>query len=268
MTHSSTPPDASAVSAFGYTETRAMWQAVLASGVLGFLFLLVVTAAVNDPAALAESGAPIADVIRDILGSFVGTALLILVAIAIFACGLVILMSGVRLIWAMSRDQRLPGWQVLHKVSPRFKTPLNATVAMTTISAGILGLFSTSTDALFKLFSAATLLPAIIYAITVALYLATRRRLPASAGFSLGRWEVPVVVVAMVWLVFVLSLFRDASFTDPWIYVVFMVAIGAVYLAYLLVTRGTHGLKMPEMRSIDAELDHTATIHAGEDVAR
>ncbi|MCV7290145.1 amino acid permease [Mycolicibacterium wolinskyi] len=237
---------------------RAMWQAVLASGVLGFLFLLVVTAAVNDPTALAQSGTPIADVIRDILGSFVGTALLILVAIAIFACGLVILMSGVRLVWAMSRDRRFPGWQVLHKVSPRFGTPLNATVVMTVISAVILGLFSTSTDALFKLFSAATLLPAIIYAITVVLYIATRRRLPASSGFSLGRWELPVLVVAVAWLVFELSLFRDASFRDPWLYAAVMVAIGAVYLTYLLLTRGRDGLKMPQMSSIDAELDHAA----------
>lgn len=243
---------------------KAMWQAVLASGVLGFLFLLVVTAAVNDPATLAESGTPIADVIRDILGNFVGTALLVLVAIAIFACGLVILMSGVRLVWAMSRDERFPGWQVLHKVSPRFKTPLNATIAFTVISAGILGIFSTSTDALFKLFSAATLLPAIIYAIVVALYVATRRKLPASAGFSLGRWETPVLVVAVVWLVFVLALFRDASFKDPWIYVAVMVALGGVYLVYLLATRGRHGLKMPDLTSVDAELDAVAGVeHPG-----
>jgi len=237
---------------------RAMWQAVLASGVLGFLFLLVVTAAVEDPTALAESGTPIADVIRDILGSYVGTALLVLVAIAIFACGLVILMSGVRLVWAMSRDQRFPGWQMLHKVSPRFKTPLNATVLMVVVSAAILGLFSTSTDALFKLFSAATLLPAIIYAITVGLYIAKRRDLPASAGFSLGRWEFPIMAVAVVWLVFELSLFRDASFRDPWIYVAVMVAIGAAYLGYLLATRGRAGLRMPDMHSIDAELDTIA----------
>ncbi|MGV0815780.1 amino acid permease [Mycolicibacterium boenickei] len=238
---------------------RAMWQAVLASGVLGFLFLLVVTAAVNDPTTLAQSGTPIADVIRDVLGSFVGTALLIFVAVGIFACGLVITMSGVRLVWAMSRDQRFPGWQVLHKVSPRFKTPLNATVAMFIISSVILGVFSTSTDALFKLFSAATLLPAIIYAITVALYIAKRRKLPASAGFSLGRWEMPIIAVAVVWLVFALSLFRDSSFRDPWLYIAAMVAIGAVYLGYLLITRGKDGLRMPAMASIDAELDHVVS---------
>ena len=249
---------------------RAMWQAVLASGVLGFLFLLVVTAGVSDPVALKESGTPIADVIRDILGSFVGTALLVLVAIAIFACGLVILMTGVRLVWAMSRDERFPGWQVLHKVSPRFKTPLNATIVMTAISAVILGLFSTSTDALFKLFSAATLLPAIIYAITVGLYIAKRRQLPESTGFTLGRWETPILVVAVVWLVFELSLFRDASFRDPWLYVLVMVVIGAIYLGFLLVTRGVHGLRMPDMHSIDAELDHVALddAHGTKDVPR
>jgi amino acid transporter len=234
---------------------RAMWQAVLASGVLGFFFLLVVTAAVDDPIALAESGTPIADVIQDVLGSFVGTALLVLVAIAIFACGLVILLTGVRLVWAMSRDERFPGWQMLQKVSPRTKTPLNATIAMTLISAVILGLFSTSTDALFKLFGAATLLPAIIYTITVALYIAKRKQLPSSAGFNLGRWEIPIIVVAVVWLVFELSLFRDASFRDPWIYLAVMVAIGAAYLGFLLVTRGKDGLRMPDIRSIDAEFD-------------
>ncbi len=167
-------------------------------------------------------------------------------------------MSGVRLVWAMSRDQRFPGWQALGKVSPRFKTPLNATVAMFVISSVILALFSTSTDALFKLFSAATLLPAIIYAITVGLYIVKRRQLPPSTGFRLGRWEVPVIAVAVVWLVLALSLFRDASFRDPWLYVLVMVAIGAVYLGYLLITRGKDGLKMPEMASIDAELDHVA----------
>ena len=132
-------------------------------------------------------------------------------------------------------------------------------VLTSVVAAAVLGLFSTSTDALFKLFSAATLLPAIIYTITVALYIAKRRQLPTSAGFSLGRFELPIIIVAVVWLLFELSLFRDASFRDPWLYVLVMVALGAVYLAFLLITRGTRGLRMPEMRSIDAELDGVAT---------
>ena len=75
---------------------RAMWQAVLASGVLGFIFIVAVTLAAGDPVALAESGTPIADVIDNTLGSAVATLLLLMVVLAIFACGLVIMITGVR----------------------------------------------------------------------------------------------------------------------------------------------------------------------------
>jgi amino acid transporter len=237
---------------------RAMWQAVVISGVVGFAFLIAVTAAADDPVALAESGTPVADVIDDVLGTFLGTLLLVLVAIAIFACGLVILITGVRLTWAMSRDRRFPGWQLWRQVDERRGTPRNAAVLVLVVSQVILAIFANREDALFKLFSAATLLPAIIYFSTVALFVFARRRLPPTHGFSLGGWEVPVVALAVGWLVFELSIFRDASFRDPWIYVLVMAAIGGVYLAYLLVTRGTKGLAMPTMESIDAELEGEA----------
>ncbi|GAA2868732.1 amino acid permease [Streptosporangium fragile] len=242
---------------------RAMWQAVLASGVLGFLFLIAVTLLAGDPVELAKSGTPIADVIARVLGPFVGTALLVLVVIAIFACGMVILMTGVRLVWAISRDERFPGWRAWRQVSPRFGTPLNATAFMFAVGELILAVFATRTDALFSLFAAATLLPAVIYTGTVVMYVVKRRSLPPSKGFALGRWENPVLAVALVWLAFELLLFRDASFVGPWIYVLVMLALGAVYLAYLLVRRGgAKGLAMPDMRSVDAELDAGATTAA------
>ena len=61
-------------------------------------------------------------------------------------------------------------------------------------------------------------------------------------------------MVAVVWLAFELALFRDAAFKEAWLYVLVMVAIGAAYLAYLLIRRGSKGLSMPDMHSIDAEL--------------
>lgn len=234
---------------------RAMWQAVVISGVVGFLFLIAVTAAAGDPVALAESATPVADVIESVLGSFVGTLLLVLVAVAIFACGLVILITGVRLTWAMSRDERFPGWQLWRRVDPARGTPRNAALLVLVVAQVILAIFATREDALFKLFSAATLLPALIYFATVLLFVFTRRKLPPTDGFSLGRWELPVVVLATVWLVFELSIFRDASFRDPWIYVLVMVAVGALYLGYLVATRGVAGMAMPRMDSIDADLE-------------
>jgi amino acid transporter len=232
---------------------RAMWQAVLASGVLGFLFLLAVTLAAKNPVKLAASSTPIADIIKTVLGSFIGDLLLILVVISIFACGLVILMTGVRMTWAMSRDKRFPGWQLWQPISARTGTPRNATFFFLIVAEVILAVFAERTGVLFKLFSAATLLPAILYLATVVLFTAKRRSLPPSQGFDLRRWETPVVVLALIWLLFEMSIFRDSSFKDPWIYVGVMAAIGLVYLAYLLVRQGRRGLEMPDMHSIGAE---------------
>lgn len=237
------------------TIPRAVVQAVISLGVLGFLFLVAVTALAGDTAELAESATPVATIITSVLGPVVGRILLVLVVVSIFSCGLVITMSGTRLVWAMSRDERFPGWQLLRRINPRLDTPLFATVFYFIITQALLAVFAASDDALFVLFSAATLLPAIIYAGTVLMYAIKRKSLPPSKGFNLGRFEIPILVLAGVWLVYELLIFRDASFAKPWIYVGIMVVIGLVYLGYLLATRGRHGLTMPDLTDIDRTLD-------------
>jgi amino acid transporter len=241
------------------TVPRSMSQAVLSLGAIGMLFLIAVTALIPDPVELAKSGTPVADVIKSVLGPFVGTALLVMVVISIFSCGLVITMSGARLVWAMSRDKRFPGWQLLQRISPKFGTPLNATLFVTIIAELILAGFAQSQNALFTLFSAATLLPAVIYFGTVLMYLVKRKSLPPTMGFTLGAWEMPVIIGALVWLAFELSIFRDAQFANSWKYVGAMLAVGAVYLAVFLARHGMKGLTMPDMHNIDAQLDVSPT---------
>jgi amino acid transporter len=216
---------------------RAMWSSVLLSGVLGFVFLLAITAATWDIPALTASGTPVADIVEHVLGSVVGKVFLVLVFFSIFACGLVIFITASRLAWAMSRDERFPGYSAMRKVSRTYRTPLLATLVVGVVLEVVLAAFATRTDVLFKLFSAATLMPAIIYFVTVLLYVIKRRSLPTEKGFNLGVWEWPVIVIALVWLVFELLIFRDASFKDPWIYVGVMFVIGLVYFAYMLITR-------------------------------
>jgi amino acid transporter len=246
------------------TVPRAMWQAVVSLGVMGMLFLIAVTATGGDMIALAQSPTPIADVISNVLGSVVGKILLVMVVISIFSCGLTISLSGARLVWAMSRDRRFPGWQFLHVVNKGTGTPLNAMIFMLVVAQVILTVFSFfSTDALFALFSAATLLPALIYAGTVLMYIVKRKSLPPSKGFKLGKWEIPVLVVSAIWLIFELAIFRDQSFRDPWLYVLVMLAIGGAYLAYLLIRHGRQGLTMPDLHDIDKELDADAVAVEG-----
>jgi hypothetical protein len=89
------------------------------------------------------------------------------------------------------------------------------------------------------------------------MYVLKRKQLPPSRGFTLGRFEVPVLVLASVWLVYELAIFRDASFAQPRLYVLVMVAIGVLYLAYLLIRRGVSGMTMPDMVDIDRMLDES-----------
>ena len=233
---------------------RAMWQAVLSLGLIGMLFLLAVTALLGNPQA-AVSATPIADVVTRVLGTYIGKGLLIMVVISIYSCGLVILLSATRLVWAMSRDQRFPGWKHFRAVNPQLHTPLNATLCVALVAQAILAVFSGDTDALFTLFSAATLLPAMIYAVCVLMYAWKRRSLPASQGFSLGIFELPVLGLAMAWLGFELAIFRDASFIKPWLYIGLMLGIGMLYLLVLLRRGGVEGLRMPELIAIDAIMD-------------
>lgn len=216
---------------------RSMWQSVVISGVIGFLFLLALNLASRDLSALTKSSTPVADIVTQTLGGFIGRVFLIFVTFSIFACGLVIFLTLVRLVWAMSRDNRFPGHGLFRQVNTSFHTPVMATILSFVLIEIVLGVFANQTAALTNLFSAATLMPAIIYLATVLLYISARPRLPTSRGFSLGSWEWPVIVVSLVWLAWELSIFRDASFKVPWIYLLVMVAIGLVYFAWLLIAR-------------------------------
>lgn len=52
-----------------------------------------------------------------------------------------------------------------------------------------------------------------------------------------------------------LIIFRDESLRSSWLYVLVMLGIGAVYFATLVARKGLDGHTMPDLASIDAELD-------------
>jgi amino acid transporter len=226
----------------------AMWSAVLLSGIVGFVFLIALNLASGDLKTLSGSATPVADIVTQTLGTAVGDIFLVLVTFSIFACGLVIFITATRLVWAMSRDERFPGHQLFSRVDSRTNTPLAATVLCGIILEVVLAIFANQTNTLVNLFSASSLLPAIIYLATVILYVSTRHKLPRGEGFSLGAFEWPVIILALVWLVFELSIFRDKSFVTPWLYVVIMFVTGLLYFAYMLIAQ-SHVLKTLPLES-------------------
>lgn len=81
-------------------------------------------------------------------------------------------------------------------------------------------------------------MPALLYAATVILFIATRRGYRHHPDdLSLGKWEWPVVVGAMVWLFIEVCIFLIPSdFRTAQKYALGSVVIGAVVFAIVMVT--------------------------------
>jgi amino acid transporter len=215
------------------TIPKAMIRAVLVSGVVGFAFLIALTYATNSVKAASASTAPVAFIVHDVLGGVVQKIFLIVVCVSIFACGLVIMVTNSRLIFAMARDRRLPGHQLLSRVPNATGGPSWATLLAAVIGAIITLVLRTHTAALSTLFTASTIMPALLYTATVVLYvLAGRRRHERGDHFSLGRWEIPVVAGALIWLVYeLIILIAPSAFRDAQYYVLGSLGLGLIVYA-------------------------------------
>jgi amino acid transporter len=197
---------------------RAMIQALVAAGVLGMIFLIAAAVATGDVAATTADPAPVAFILEDVLGPSIEKVFLAFICVSMFCCGLITMATNARLVWAMARDRRLPGHQLLSRVPKATGGPTWATVLVAVAPAVPLVVVRSNTDALIDMFTAGTLMPALTYTGVVLLYAAVARRVRPEPGyFHLGRWQPLVITGALVWLAYELivllgpELFRAAQ---------------------------------------------------------
>ena len=212
---------------------RAMIRAVLLSGVVGFLFLLILAFATTKGA--YASSAPVAYIVQNVLGGPIQKIFLVLVCVSIFACGMVIMVTNGRLIFAMARDRRLPGHQFLNRVPRATGGPSWATVLAAVLGAIIVIALRTNTSALNTLFTASTIMPALLYSGTVLLYVFTARR--GSQPRPFGKFEIPILAGAVIWLAYeLIILIGPGMFRDAQYYVLGALGLGLVfYVAQLII---------------------------------
>ena len=186
----------------GATVPKAVIWSVLVSGVVGSVFLIVTVLCIEDLDRLIEGTYVLPTIIESRLGPEAANAFFVLVIISIFACGLIIMASGSRLIYAMARDQVFFASQTLGRVSRRTSVPVPAILLMLVLAI-LAEVFSESIE---QLLLAAAVLPALIYLSTILAYLSRRESMPVKFGtFSLGRWGRGVAILACLWLLFVIG---------------------------------------------------------------
>ncbi len=192
-------------------------------------------------------------VLTSTLGDGLGRLLLADVAIAVCVGTLAMQTAGARMLFSMARDGVLPCSDRLAEVSPRTGTPHLPAVAVGTLAVGFLLVNLLAPSAFLALETTCIVLVYTAYALVVGAMLRRRLRgLPIGTEgerdehgeplFSLGRWGLPVNILALVYGVGMtvnLALPRAAVY-DPtgghwylrWFSVLFLgaaLAVGGVY---------------------------------------
>jgi amino acid transporter len=217
------------------TVPLAIVSSVIAAGVTGLVFLIALTLAIKDVNAVSASGSPVAAVIGDQLGPVMERVLLVGIAFAMFGAGMVVMAACARQVFAMARDGRFPAHRLMRRVNPRTQTPVPATLLILVV--GLVLMLALPGQALVQLIVGGTILPALLYGGIVILYLAVRKRLERREGaFSLGRFELPVAIAALVWVAFALFVLvtPDDAFV-PSMVVLGLIAAGLLYFTAMLV---------------------------------
>jgi urea carboxylase system permease len=233
----------------------AILQALVAAAVLGALLLLAALMAapdLHDPElGKAEGGLPL--VVRSNLGGVVGHLFLWNVIFAITVCALAVHTGAVRLVFAMARDNNLPLGRSLSHVWGASRTPV-AAVALTGAAAMLVLVVNVNAPKLMEAIVAVAILWANLayLLVTVPLLLGRLRGWPGKGGvFRLGRWGLPVNVLAVLWgvlLIVNLAWPRPEVYGEAWyerwaavIFTAILLGAGGAY--YMLVQRHRTGVR-------------------------
>ena len=191
------------------TAPMAILRAVTASFVLGGLILLFGLMAVEDirDPQLSSSSGGLQYVLLQAAGSGVGRVFLLAIVVAITVCCLAVHTATIRMTFGMARDNNLPGAARLARVHPRYKTPVAPAVLIGALSIGILLVNIRQPQIFTVITSIAVVMIYLSYLLVTVPMLISRLRgrwpLPEGAAgrghFSLGRWGLPVNVLAVLW---------------------------------------------------------------------
>jgi urea carboxylase system permease len=180
---------------------RAILQALAAAAFLGGLLLLFSVTGAPDLAdpnlGTVEGGLPY--LIKQVLGDGLGTVFLVASAVAIFVCTLAVHANTARVLFAMARDGAVPFGRWFGTVHPEQRTPHRAAVIIGLLGAGLLLVNVDFEKVMSALVCVAIVWANLAYLLTTAPLLLARLRGATDPDSFLGRWVLPVNVLAVAW---------------------------------------------------------------------
>jgi amino acid transporter len=199
------------------TVARAIIGAVAISGIVGMITLICFAISIPNLSAVASSPTPIAYLAQYWYGSAFSRIFLVTVVYSVFSLMVVQIAAIGRLIYSLSRDNMFPGSKIFARVDAKTKTPVAALILTTIIYIAVMVFAAEDGNAYVTLIGATPIFASFVYLMIVAAYWARRNRIPKSPAFDLGRWAVPLIVIALAWEIAIIldftlpSEFHDAA---------------------------------------------------------
>jgi urea carboxylase system permease len=210
------------------TAPVAILRAILASFVIGgaiLVFAILAAPDLKDPQIASSSGS-LQYIIEQVTWGPLSKIFLICIAIAVTVCSLAVHTAGIRLTFAMARDNALPFGETLARVNPVTQTPITPAVMIGVIAASILVVNVGQPKIFTVLTSIAVIMIYLAYLMVTAPLLMKRMRgqwppadLAAGGYFTMGRWGLLVNIVAVLWgvgMALNLAWPREAVYGTPW----------------------------------------------------
>jgi amino acid transporter len=230
---------------------RAPWgvyMSVVVSGIFGFVMLSMVTVSITNQVDVAAAPNAFLTAVQQGLGTKFGSFLSWMVSIAMWFCGLASATSTSRMIYAFSRDKGLPFSKIWGKVSPKFRTPAAAiylSVVLALLSGLQPGVYAAVTAISVMGLHTSYLIPIFYKLRAISRKVWTEED---NGPWHLGRWSVPVNVIALLWIVFFDILFvvapNDVTFGSYTMHYTtgkaFLIILALIVLLYFTYARRTY----------------------------
>jgi amino acid transporter len=188
-----------------------VFLSVAVSAVVGYLMLLILTWTIpnGDVASTANDAYPVLYIVYNNLGTFFANVIAVIIGVAMWLCGLSSITSMGRMWFAFARDGGMPGYTLIRRVDPKYRTPIWS-IVITSVLAVLLCLYAA---AYFVVTSISVITLYLAYMFPVYLNWRNRRRgkgeftTQETAPWSLGKWGPLINVVCIVWCVFLAVIF-------------------------------------------------------------
>jgi amino acid transporter len=182
-----------------------VFLSVAVSAVVGYIVLMALTLSITDIPATATDGYPVLKVVYDNLDAFLANLVAIIIAGAMWLCGLASITSMSRMWFAFARDDGMPGSSFIKQIHPVWRTPVNS-ILITCALAVIMLLWS---GAYYVVTAISVIF--LYWAYGIPIYLNVRNKLrqqgefttPKTAPWNLKGWGVPLNIISLIWIMLI-----------------------------------------------------------------